>query len=149
MPLPDLLRALLSAHGTSGYETVPAGLWRDAASAFADVRVDDMGNSYVTVAGTGDGLTLGVIGHVDEIGLIVTHIDDSGFLYFASVGGWDPQILVGQRVTLRVDDVDVERLSPLGTDHITLTGRYRIALPDALRDRDGYRELNTTPAVAA
>lgn len=34
MPLPDLLRALLSAHGTSGYETVPAGLWRDAASAF-------------------------------------------------------------------------------------------------------------------
>jgi hypothetical protein len=34
------------------------------------VRVDDMGNSYATVAGTGDGLTLGVIGHVDEIGLI-------------------------------------------------------------------------------
>ncbi len=113
------------------------------------MRVDDLGNSYATVAGTGDGLTLGVIGHVDEIGLIVTHIDDSGFLYFASVGGWDPQILVGQRVTLRVDDVDVERLSPLGTDHITLTGRYRIALPDALRDRGGYRELNTTPAVAA
>jgi hypothetical protein len=50
---------------------------------------------------------------------------------------------------MRVDDVDVERLSPLGTDHITLTGRYRIALPDALRDRGGYRELNTTPAVAA
>jgi hypothetical protein len=51
MPFPDLLRALLSAHGTSGYETVPGGLWRDAASAFADVRVDDMGNSYATVAG--------------------------------------------------------------------------------------------------
>jgi hypothetical protein len=34
---------------------------------------------------------------------------------------------------MRVDDVDIERLSPLGTDHITLTGRYRIALPDALR----------------
>jgi endoglucanase len=47
-----------------------------------------MGNSYATVAGTGDGLTLGVIGHVDEIGRIVTHIDDSGILYFASVGGW-------------------------------------------------------------
>ena len=50
---------------------------------------------------------------------------------------------------MRVDDIDAERLSPLGTDHITLTGRYRIALPDALRDRGGYRELNTTPAVAA
>ena len=39
-----------------------------------------------------------VVGHIDEIGLIVTHIDDEGYLCFAGVGGWDPQILVGQRV---------------------------------------------------
>jgi len=37
----------------------------------------------------------------------------------------------------------------VGEGQFTLTGRYRIALPDALRDRGGYRELNTTPAVAA
>ena len=100
MALPDVLHALLSAHGTSGYETVPAALWRDAASSFADVRVDDMGNSYATVAGTGGGLSLAIVGHIDEIGLIVTHVDDSGFVYFASVGGWDPAILIGQRVAL-------------------------------------------------
>ena len=41
------------------------------------------------------------MGHIDEIGLIVTHIDDDGFLWFGEVGGWDPQILVGQRVVLR------------------------------------------------
>jgi putative aminopeptidase FrvX len=41
-----------------------------------------------------------VMGHIDEIGLIVTHIDDQGYLWFASVGGWDAQILVGQRVVL-------------------------------------------------
>jgi putative aminopeptidase FrvX len=104
MALPDVLRSLLTAQGTSGYEAEPAGLWRDAASAFADVRVDDMGNSYATVKGTADGLSLGIIGHIDEIGLIVTHVDDSGFLYFTSVGGWDPQILVGQRVTLTTRD---------------------------------------------
>ncbi|MHB8531765.1 MAG: zinc-binding metallopeptidase family protein [Solirubrobacteraceae bacterium] len=40
------------------------------------------------------------MGHIDEIGLIVTHIDDDGFLWFGEVGGWDPQILVGQRVVL-------------------------------------------------
>ncbi len=104
MALPDVLRSLLSAHGTSGYEGVPAGIWREAASAFADVRVDDMGNSYATVKGTADGLSLAIVGHVDEIGLIVTHIEDSGFLYFASVGGWDPSILVGQRVTVTTRD---------------------------------------------
>ncbi len=100
MALPAVLRELLCAHGTSGYETAPAAVWRDAAAAFAEVRVDDMGNSFATVKGTAGGLSLGIVGHVDEIGLIVTHIDDSGFIYFAGVGGWDPQILVGQRVTV-------------------------------------------------
>ena len=47
-----------------------------------------------------------------------------------------------------LDDAGIERLSPLGSDHITLTGRYRIALPEQLRDRGAYRELNT-PALAA
>lgn len=41
------------------------------------------------------------------------------------------------------------RLSPLATDHITLTGQYRIALAEALRDHSAYRELNTRPALAA
>ncbi len=40
------------------------------------------------------------MGHIDEIGLIVTHIDDEGYLWFRAVGGWDAQILVGQRVVL-------------------------------------------------
>jgi hypothetical protein len=50
---------------------------------------------------------------------------------------------------LTIDDPDIERLSPLGTDHITLTGRYRIALLESLRDRGAHRELNTMPALAA
>lgn len=39
-------------------------------------------------------------GHIDEIGLMVHHIDDQGFLYVREVGGWDPQVLVGQRVEI-------------------------------------------------
>jgi hypothetical protein len=50
---------------------------------------------------------------------------------------------------LQIDNVDVERLSPLGSDHLTLTGRYRIALTEALRDRSAYHALNAKPAVAA
>jgi endoglucanase len=45
-----------------------------------------------------------VVGHIDEIGLVVTHIDEKGFLWFAPIGGWDPQILVGQRVEVRGRD---------------------------------------------
>ncbi len=101
MAVPDLLRALLTAPGPSGYETAPAAVWREAAEgAGAEVHADLVGSSVARVAGTGGGPLLAVVGHIDEIGLIVTHIDDDGFLHFAAVGGWDAQILVGQRVKL-------------------------------------------------
>ena len=104
MPIPPVLNALLTAHGPSGYETAPAAAWRDAASAFAEVEVDNMGTSTATVPGTAGGVRVTIVGHIDEIGLIVTHIDDKGYAYFSGVGGWDPQILVGQRVSVQTKD---------------------------------------------
>ena len=104
MAIPPVLHALLTATGPSGYEAAPAAVWREAASAFAQVSADVMGSSWARVAGTGDGPTLAIIGHIDEIGLIVTHIDDDGFLRFTGVGGWDPQILVGQRLQVATRD---------------------------------------------
>ena len=60
-----------------------------------------MGSVVARVAGTTAGAPfLAIVGHIDEIGLIVTHIDDDGFLRFVGVGGWDAQILVGQRAEL-------------------------------------------------
>jgi putative aminopeptidase FrvX len=100
MPLPDVLRALLTAPGPSGYEAAPARVWREAAGAFADVSGDVMGSSVARVKGTGDGPLLAVVGHIDEIGLVVRHIDDEGFLWFTDIGGWDAQVLVGQRVVI-------------------------------------------------
>jgi putative aminopeptidase FrvX len=101
MPLTDTLRSLLTAVGPSGREAAAAEAFRSAGRAFgAEVSGDVMGNSFVRVAGTGEGPTVAIIGHADEIGLIVTDVDDKGFLRFAGVGGWDPQVLVGQRVTV-------------------------------------------------
>jgi endoglucanase len=100
MPLPDVLRRLLTAPGPSGYEQAAASVFRDAASAFAEVSYDSIGSSVARVAGTADGPSVAVIGHIDEIGLIVSHIDDDGFVWFAGVGGWDPVVLVGQRVEI-------------------------------------------------
>ena len=102
--VPPVLRALLEAKGPSGYETAPAAVWRDAASAFAEASIDPVGTPLALVprrkGARGAARRLLVMGHIDEIGLIVTHIDDDGFLWFGEVGGWDAQVLVGQRVVL-------------------------------------------------
>ena len=102
--VPRLLLDLLAAHGPSGYETDPASVWLGAAGEFASVSTDVMGTPLALVAAKhgfeSSPKRLLVMGHIDEIGLIVTHIDDDGYLWFAPVGGWDAQILVGQRVAL-------------------------------------------------
>jgi putative aminopeptidase FrvX len=104
MPVPEVLRKLLTAPGPSGYEQAAAAVFRDAAAVFADVTHDSVGSTVARVKGTADGPLLAVIGHIDEIGLIVHHIDDDGFLWFSAVGGWDPFILVGQRVEIATRD---------------------------------------------
>jgi putative aminopeptidase FrvX len=101
---PELLRSLITAPGPSGYETAPAAVWREAAAGFAEVATDTMGSVTARVPGTGGGPSMVIVGHIDEIGLIVTHIDDDGFLRFVGVGGWDAQILVGQRVEVATRD---------------------------------------------
>src|SRR4051794_32295976 len=100
MPLPDTLHRLLTAAGPSGYEQAPAAVFREAASTFAEVTHDSVGSTVARVPGSGSGRSVAIVGHIDEIGLIIHHIDDDGFLWFTGVGGWDPIILVGQRVTL-------------------------------------------------
>src|SRR3954453_19632349 len=104
MSVPEVLRKLLTAPGPSGYEQAAAAVFRDAAADFAEVTHDTVGSTVARVKGTAGGPLLAVIGHIDEIGLIVHHIDDEGFLWFSGVGGWDPVILVGQRVEIATRD---------------------------------------------
>jgi putative aminopeptidase FrvX len=99
--IPELLHSLITAAGPSGHETDPARAWREGCKGFAaDVGSDHLGSSYARVAGTGRGRTLAIVGHIDEIGLHVSHIDDDGYLRFGQVGGWDPVVLIGQRVSV-------------------------------------------------
>ena len=94
----DFLKRLLDTPGPSGFEAAAARVWREEAERFADrVDADVTGNSYATV-GEGGSPRVMLAGHIDEIGLMVTHVDDDGFLYFDGIGDWDPQVLVGQRV---------------------------------------------------
>jgi putative aminopeptidase FrvX len=99
--IPSLLERLLRPVAPSGHEEPAAAAWREAAS-FADLSADGLGSSIARIGE--EAPLLAVVGHIDEIGLTITHIDDKGFLYFAPIGGWDPQILVGQRVSIRSRD---------------------------------------------
>jgi putative aminopeptidase FrvX len=95
----DFLKALLDAPGPSGFETGPARVWLEQAGRFADrVASDVSGNSFATLDGKGPALMFA--GHIDEIGLMVIHVDDEGFLWFDGIGGWDEQVFVGQRVVV-------------------------------------------------
>jgi endoglucanase len=96
----EFLEQLLNTPGPSGFETAPARLWREEASGFAqEVWTDVTGNSIAALNSGGTPRVM-MAGHIDEIGLQVTHVDEQGFLFFDEIGGWDPQILVGQRVRI-------------------------------------------------
>ena len=96
----EFLKKLLDTPGPSGFEAAPARVWREEVKRFADdVRADVHGNSVGVVNAKG-APRLMLAGHIDEIGLQITHVDDDGFLFFAGIGGWDSQVLVGQRVVL-------------------------------------------------
>jgi putative aminopeptidase FrvX len=92
------LKRLLDAPGPSGFETLAGKSWRAEAETFAHrVTVDVAGNSIAEVNPKGSPTIL-IDGHIDEIGVIVQYIDDDGYVYISPIGGWDAQVLVGQRI---------------------------------------------------
>jgi len=94
----EFLERLLNAAGPSGFETAPARVWREEAQSFAsEVWTDVTGNSVASLNPKGSPRVM-MAGHIDEIGLQVTYMDEDGFLFFDEIGGWDSQVLVGQRV---------------------------------------------------
>ncbi|NPV52959.1 MAG: M42 family metallopeptidase [Firmicutes bacterium] len=97
----DTIKKLVEAYGPSGNEDRVRDLIRDEIHGAVDeIRVDPLGNLIAMRRGSGGsgGAKLLVAAHMDEIGVIVTYIEDSGFLRFSNVGGVSPFTLIGQRV---------------------------------------------------
>lgn len=95
-----VLRTLLSTPGPSGFEQATSRVWREEAGTFAQhVDHDVLGNSYAFLNRERSPLVV-IEGHIDEIGFIITYIDDDGFVWFDKIGGWDDQVIVGQRVSI-------------------------------------------------
>jgi endoglucanase len=96
------LQKLLNTPSPSGFERPIQDVVRDWARPFADeLRTDRHGNVIAVRRPAGDGgPRVMLAGHCDQIALMVQHIDDNGFLYVQPIGGWDMQILLGQKLTI-------------------------------------------------
>lgn len=94
------LKELLEAPSPSGFEQPAAKVWRDYVKGSVDELIPDVHGNSIAVLNPKANFKFMLAGHVDEIGLMITHIDDKGFLYTAQIGGMDPALLIGQRVKI-------------------------------------------------
>ena len=102
-----LLDQLLQTPGTSGYEQRVQQVVRDFLTPIADEITTDSHGNVIACKNPDKERRILVDAHCDQIGLIISHIDDQGFLYVQPIGGWDPQQLVGQRVTIWASETGV------------------------------------------
>ena len=134
-----LLRRVSETIGITGHEEgireVVKELWQPFTDEF---RTDALGNLIALQKGSGQAPRPGlmVAAHMDEIGFIVTHIDDKGFVRFTTLGGFDPKTLTAQRVIIhgRKDVIGVMGTKPI---HV-MTPEERNKMP---KIKDYYIDL--------
>lgn len=119
----SFLRTLLDTPSPTGFEGEGQKLWSNYAGQWADQRWNDAyGNCFAAIGDEDAACTVAVCGHADEIGLMVNHITDDGFLYCVQIGGIDPATVVGNRVGFQstVDGVDEMVLGFVGATAVHL-----------------------------
>ena len=96
----EFFRQAIQTPSPSGYEEPIQRLVGEYIAPHAsEVRTDVHGNLIASIGDT-DGPRLMYAGHCDQIGMLVSHIDENGFVYAQTIGGWDPQQLIGQAMTV-------------------------------------------------
>jgi len=96
----EFLNALLTTPSPSGFEQAIQSLVRDRMSRFADEVTTDVHGNVASVLNRGGSPRVMIVGHCDEVGLMITHIDERGFLFFDRIGGPDPACMLGSRVRI-------------------------------------------------
>jgi len=111
----SLLSELCKTPGAPGFEEpVRKVVLRELEGLCDEVTVDKMGNVYAIRRGASDKSVM-IGSHMDEIGFMVTHIDDKGFIRFTTLGGFDPKTLTAQRVIVhgKTDIIGVMASKPI------------------------------------
>jgi endoglucanase len=141
------LRQLLETPGPSGFEAPAARVWRQYVTPFAgEIRTDLSGNSIARLSAGATGPRVLIAGHIDQIGLLITHVNGDGTLAFRGIGGWDDQILTGQRIQIVTKDGPVYGVIGRPPAHSLKEGRDRAASIDSLFIDIGADDAATTAA---
>ncbi len=145
----ELIKKLVEAYGPSGFEDQMRDLIRPEIEAYADeISVDAMGNLIAFKKGSGAGLKVMVAAHMDEIGIMVSHITKEGFLRFTNIGGVFPPTLMGNRVQFADGTVGVissdkiekrEEISPLSKHFIDVGASSKEDCPVSVGDAAGFK----------
>lgn len=96
----QLLRTAIETPSPSGYEERVQALVRDYLTPHADTLRTDLHGNLIAAKNARAEPRLMFAGHCDQIGMLVTHIDEQGLVYGQTIGGWDPQQLIGQAMTI-------------------------------------------------
>jgi endoglucanase len=110
----ELLKELTEAHGTSGYEDEIRIIVRRELEGICEITSDAMGNLICLKRGNGAKKVM-IAAHMDEIGFVVRHIEEKGFLRLATLGGWDPRQMNSQRVVVRTKEGHLNGVLMYGT----------------------------------
>lgn len=100
-----LLKSLTDVNGISGHEMQVKSLMKDYLTPVSDEIVEDrLGGIFGKKNATHGTKSLMISGHLDEIGFIVTQIDEQGYIYFTPIGGWWNQVMLSQKVTITTEN---------------------------------------------
>ena len=100
----EFLKKLLDTPSPSGFEKPIQDVVREYVASFADEVTTDLHGNVIACKNPGADVRVMYAGHCDQIGMLVSQIDDAGFIYAQTIGGWDPQQLIGQRMTIWAAD---------------------------------------------
>lgn len=144
----DLIKKLVEAYGPSGFEDGMRELIRPEIEPHADeISVDAMGNLIAHKEGDGSGLKVLIAAHMDEIGIMVTHITEDGFLRFTNIGGVHRHTLLGGRVQFADGTIGViysdriedrNKVHPLNKHYIDVGASSRDDCPVSVGDAAGF-----------
>lgn len=114
-----MLKDLTDAKGIPGNEREVREVMKKYIAPFSDeIITDGLGSLIAKKVGNANGPKIMIAGHLDEVGFMVTQIDDKGFLRFQTVGGWWSQVMLAQRVTIVTSKGDVTGIIGSKPPHI-------------------------------